>query len=355
SRRPHTMFSRDWSSDVCSSDHREHPFRGVREGGEAFAGDGRVEADGLRVRVRRWWDPSPALGAMQPAALAEGGRALEDALAAAGASGGGLAGHPGPAELAEACAAGDLAGAVEAAERIVGLGPGLTPSGDDILCGLLVSLRLVGDAVRHGRRAVWLADWLGAAVTADAGTRTTALAATLLHCAAAGGAGAEVAAVLRGVAGHEPPALPVRRLLAVGHTSGADPAQGVLAGCRAALALTTDAAAARRAPRASAARARRRRKGTAGEPRAKRKAGAVRRPAGPRGTLHEGLGRGTTGGLPRFGHAHAGEPGAVGAARGGRGDGRHGDRGQPRDGRGHGLRGPGGRGARRDRKSTRLN
>src|SRR5690606_28410956 len=141
--------------------------------------------------------------------------------------------HPDPAELAEACAAGDLAGAVEAAERIVGLGPGLTPSGDDILCGLLVSLRLVGDAVRHGRRAVWLADWLGAAVTADAGTRTTALAATLLHCAAAGGAGAEVAAVLRGVAGHEPPALPVRRLLAVGHTSGADLAQGVLAGCRA--------------------------------------------------------------------------------------------------------------------------
>ena len=139
---------------------------------------------------------------------------------------------------------------MEAAERIVGLGPGLTPSGDDILCGLLVSLRLVGDAVRHGRRAVWLADWLGAAVTADAGTRTTALAATLLHCAAAGGAGAEVAAVLRGVAGHEPPALPVRRLLAVGHTSGADLAQGVLAGCRAALALTTDAEAARRAPRA---------------------------------------------------------------------------------------------------------
>src|SRR5690606_18033036 len=237
---------------VVGATRREHPFRGVREGGEAFAGDGRVEADGLRVRVRRWWDPSPALGAMQPAALAEGGRALEDALAAAGASGGGLAGHPGPAELAEACAAGDLAGAVEAAERIVGLGPGLTPSGDDILCGLLVSLRLVGDAVRHGRRAVWLADWLGAAVTADAGTRTTALAATLLHCAAAGGAGAEVAAVLRGVAGHEPPALPVRRLLAVGHTSGADLAQGVLAGCRAALALTTDAEAARRAPRVSA-------------------------------------------------------------------------------------------------------
>ncbi|MGP4025170.1 DUF2877 domain-containing protein [Actinomadura sp. 3N407] len=241
---------------VVVATRREHPFRSVREGGDAFVGDGRVEADGLRVRVRRWWDPSPVLGGMQPAALATGVRSLEAAFTDAGMAGGGLAGHPDPDALARCCAAGDLAGAVEAAERIVGLGPGLTPSGDDILCGLLVSLRLVGDAVRHGRTAVWLADWLGAAVTADAGTRTTALAATLLHCAAAGGAGAEVAAVLRCVAGHEPPTAAVRRLLAVGHTSGTDLALGVLAGCRATLALTARTAhtahATRRTPRVPA-------------------------------------------------------------------------------------------------------
>ncbi|GAA0556894.1 DUF2877 domain-containing protein [Actinomadura livida] len=247
---------------VLVATRREHPFRAVREGGDALVGDGRVEADGLRVRVRRWWDPSPALGTLQPAALAAGVRSLEAALEAAldgaGMAGGGLAGHPDPVDLAAACAAGDLAGAVEAAERIVGLGPGLTPSGDDILCGLLVSLRLVGGAVRHGRPvplhdAVRLADWLGAAVTADAGTRTTALAATLLHCATAGGAGAEVAAVLRCVAGHEPPDTAVRRLLAVGHTSGTDLAQGVLAGCRAVLTLTAHASrAGRPTPRVSA-------------------------------------------------------------------------------------------------------
>ncbi|MCP9971657.1 DUF2877 domain-containing protein [Actinomadura madurae] len=132
----------------------------------------------------------------------------------------------------------------------MGLGPGLTPSGDDILCGLLVALRLVGEAVRHGGTAVRLADWLGAAVTADAGTRTTALAATLLHCAAGGHAGAEVTAVLRCVAGHEPASAAVRRLLAVGHTSGADLAHGVLTGCRAVLALT--APAARRGSRVTA-------------------------------------------------------------------------------------------------------
>ncbi|MFD0686998.1 DUF2877 domain-containing protein [Actinomadura fibrosa] len=224
---------------VVVASRRDQPFRPVREGAEAWVGDGRVEAGPLTVRVRRWWDPSPALGTLQPAALARGVRALETALGAAGMTGGGLAGHPDPAQLAECCAAGDLAGAVEAAERIVGLGPGLTPSGDDILSGLLAALRLVGGAVRHGGPAVRLAGWLGAAVTADAGTRTTALAATLLHCAAEGAAGGEVAAVLRGVAGHETLAPAVRRLLAVGHTSGADLAWGVLAGCHATLALAT--------------------------------------------------------------------------------------------------------------------
>ncbi|WP_030144968.1 DUF2877 domain-containing protein [Spirillospora albida] len=223
---------------VIAAPRRDRPFQDVREGADAALGEGRADIGGLHVRIRRWWDPRPALGPLPPAVLARGVRALETALTAAGMTGGGLAGHPDPLLLADRCAAGDLAGAVEAAERIVGLGPGLTPSGDDVLAGLLLALRHVGGAVRGGGdTARWLADWLGAAVTADAGTRTTAPAATLLHCAAAGGAGAEVAAVLRGVAGSEAPSAAARRLLAVGRTSGADLAWGVLAGCRAALAL----------------------------------------------------------------------------------------------------------------------
>ncbi|WP_026405795.1 DUF2877 domain-containing protein [Actinomadura rifamycini] len=223
---------------VVPAARRDHPFRAVREGADAVVGDGRFETGGFAVRVRREWDPAPVLGPLHPAALARNLRAVEAACEDAGMAGGGLAGHPDPGLLADRCAAGDLAGAVEAAERIVGLGPGLTPSGDDVLCGLLVALRHAGGAVRPGGRAVWLADWLGAAVTADAGTRTTALAATLLHCAAAGAAGAEVGAVLRCAAGAEPPGPAVRRLLAVGHTSGTDLAHGLLAGCRAAVALT---------------------------------------------------------------------------------------------------------------------
>ncbi|REE99620.1 DUF2877 domain-containing protein [Thermomonospora umbrina] len=230
---------------VIAAGSRERPLRAIREGDEAWVGEGHVEVGALRIRVRRWWDPSPALGDLTLARLADGVAELEAACAG---SRFGLPGHPDPQLLAARCAAGDLAGSVEAAERIVGLGPGLTPTGDDVLAGLLVALRTVGAAVADGRTALWLADWLGAAVTADAETRTTTLAATLLHCADAGQAGAEAAAVLRGVAGHDPVGPAARRLLAAGHTSGADIAFGLLAGCRAVLSLSHAALAERGAP-----------------------------------------------------------------------------------------------------------
>ena len=214
---------------------RQEPFRGIQEGDEALVGDGCAEIAGrLRARVRRWWDPTPVLGPLSLARLAHGERVL------GGITGPwGLSGHTMPEILARACVAGDLAHAVDAAERIVGLGPGLTPSGDDALSGLLLALRLLGGAVPGGGRAVWLADWLGAAVTAHASDRTTSLAATLLHCAARGQASVEAARVLRGIAGQDPLVAAVRRLLATGHTSGADLAWGLLIGCRAAIVLRT--------------------------------------------------------------------------------------------------------------------
>jgi hypothetical protein len=225
------------NSVVLAAPGRQEPFRGIREGDPAYVGDGCVDLAGrLRARIRRWWDPTPVLGPLSLARLAQGVRALEAITGPWG-----LSGHRAPELLAQACADGDLAHAVDAAERIVGLGPGLTPSGDDALAGLLLALRLLGGAVTGGGRAVWLADWLGAAVTAYAGERTTSLAATLLHCAARGQASVEAAAVLRGIAGQDPFAPAARRLLATGHTSGADLAWGLLTGCRAALALSDGA------------------------------------------------------------------------------------------------------------------
>ena len=203
---------------------------------EAWAGHGRVLACGMDVHVRRWWDPCPVFGPLSRVRLEHGMTALARVYSAADGRPG-LEGHDGPAALAAACAAGDLAGAVEVAENLVGLGPGLAPSGDSMISGLLLALRLLGGATAGGTRAVWLADWLGAAVTCYAEQRTTTLGAALLHCAARGQAAEEVSAVLRGFAGQEPVEPAARRLLVAGGQAGTELTWGLLAGCGAALAL----------------------------------------------------------------------------------------------------------------------
>jgi hypothetical protein len=215
----------------------------VTVGDEAFAGDGSVEVGRLSLRVRRWWDPAPALGEVDPRKLASlclagvGPREPASLCLTGEAQGApGLAGHDAVELLAASCASGWLLGAVTAAERLVGLGPGLTPSGDDVLAGLLVTLRHLGTAT-GAERAVRLGGWLAAAVTFDARTRTTPLSATLLHCAARGEACPEVIAVLRGLAGRQPLEPALRRLHSLGHTSGADLAQGIAIGLDAVLAL----------------------------------------------------------------------------------------------------------------------
>ncbi|MFI6322294.1 DUF2877 domain-containing protein [Nonomuraea sp. NPDC050556] len=204
----------------------------VTVGDDASVGDGTVELGRLSLRARRYWDPAPPLGPVDLVRLA----LAVPLLSPVAERPPGLLGNGAIDLLAEGCASGSLVGALTAAEQLVGLGPGLTPSGDDVLAGLMVTLRHVGAAARVGR-AVWLADWLAAAVTFDAGTRTTPISATLLHCAARGEASPEVTAVLRALTGRgalEPALLRLRRL---GHTSGADLAQGVAIGVASVLAL----------------------------------------------------------------------------------------------------------------------
>lgn len=203
--------------------------------GPCWAGGDAVMACGLDIRIVRWWDPSPVFGPLSRARLDHGYGVLAR-LCAAAEQAPGLAGHDRPAQLAACCASGDLAGAVEAAEHLIGLGPGLMPSGDSMVSGVLLALRLLGGAISGGTRAVWLANWLSAAATYDAAQRTTTLAAALLHCAAHGQAAAEVSAVLLGMAGQEPLEPPAAKLLA--SVQGADLAWGLVAGCRAALRLS---------------------------------------------------------------------------------------------------------------------
>jgi hypothetical protein len=169
---------------------RKHPLADLAPGDLVTAGDRRLVVGELVVEVGRWWAPSRPRDATAPA--------------------------PGAAGVPEAAPGWD-----RLVLGLLGLGPGLTPAGDDLLAGLLVGLSARPD----------LREPLAAAVRRHAPTRTTWLSAELLRLATAGLAVPAVVAVADALAGHGgddalPRALPA--LLAVGHTSGPALARGLL-------------------------------------------------------------------------------------------------------------------------------
>ncbi len=110
---------------------------------------------------------------------------------------------------------------------LIGLGPGLTPSGDDLLGGALVALHLLG--------RIALRDALWHAVRERARADANAVSRAHLTAAAQGLGGAALHAVLNDVLTGTTAALP-RRLAAVeavGHTSGWDALAGVVIALRA--------------------------------------------------------------------------------------------------------------------------
>ena len=118
-----------------------------------------------------------------------------------------------------------------AATRLLGRGPGLTPSGDDVLTGFLVGAAVFGldaAALRH-------------TIAVLAPARTTALSAALLWHAARGECIDELAAVAAVLTGRSEPhgservGRAVSRLLAVGHSSGAALALGLVTAAESAL------------------------------------------------------------------------------------------------------------------------
>lgn len=126
------------------------------------------------------------------------------------------------AALQDALLREDNAGLAWHAPRLVGLGPGLTPSGDDILCGLLAAsfiLALRGSTIRLPHAVV-------EAIETAAKIRTTLLGRTLLHWAARGVAAQPLLDVLLSV-GSEGPLRGLHSVQALGHTSGRDMLAGV--------------------------------------------------------------------------------------------------------------------------------
>jgi hypothetical protein len=133
------------------------------------------------------------------------------------------------------------------AVALIGVGPGLTPAGDDVLVGLLAGL----DAIGHPLRAK-----IGAALAATAPSRTTSVgAATIDH--AVRGAYAEwlhdVLVTLGAVSGAVDPLRPaIARAMSVGATSGGDTLVGVFAAMDVADARAERAARVVRGARAAA-------------------------------------------------------------------------------------------------------
>ncbi|MGG5260616.1 DUF2877 domain-containing protein [Phycicoccus avicenniae] len=195
------------------------PDLGVSAGDVVVVGGGAVRFPTVVVRGVRTWRPARVRRGV--ASAVPPGSAVDDLLHAATPST--------PAWLTDAVRAA-LAGQVDAVARLVGRGPGLTPSGDDALAAALLARRALG--MLAPSCAPDAPDPLVTAVR-DRLHATTAVSASLLSSAVDGWATPEVVtlveAAARGDAAAVSAALPP--VLAVGHTSGAD----LVAGLRTAL------------------------------------------------------------------------------------------------------------------------
>ncbi|MGH8930991.1 MAG: DUF2877 domain-containing protein [Egibacteraceae bacterium] len=220
---------------VVSALARSAPFAQVAPRQVARIGAGRIEIHGMVVQVHRWWDPVPRLPTADPAVLAtrliEVQRLLEpwpyDEVDPVG-----IAVRERAMALATAAAALRVDAAARAAVALVGLGPGFTPSGDDIVAGFLSGLRLLPEACRTpmlggDRLAGTLAKAVSEAV-AGASMRTTAPSAALLAHAARGEVARPAGRLLAALVGAAPIGGAVQELLGVGHTSGLDLATGLV-------------------------------------------------------------------------------------------------------------------------------
>lgn len=115
---------------------------------------------------------------------------------------------------------GVAAKAMDAARSLLGLGPGLTPSGDDFLGGAMIAL--------HGTKRAPFARKLWHAIAPLVDSHTVGVSAAHLRAAARGAGGGALHEVLNAVLAGEAEALPsgLAKIDAVGHCSGWDALAG---------------------------------------------------------------------------------------------------------------------------------
>jgi hypothetical protein len=205
---------------------------GDRLGGstQVVVGDGGIRVGDVRLTISRWWDPVPRVGAIDGVAFASRLARMRELLpvwpdAADPAADVLVAGRD---RLRRALVTGQ--GVAEAVRELVGLGPGLTPAGDDVIAGTIAGLAVFGGAhaaTAGGGAAAETVDRLAEAA-AEFADRTTVLAADLTRLAARGAGAEPVAGLCHALSGDRAIEPAVQRLVEIGHTSGRDLAEGLL-------------------------------------------------------------------------------------------------------------------------------
>jgi len=201
----------------------DRPFAGVHPGAPVTVGARDIVTGTEHYRLARTWRTAvPVIRPCRRALAVLADRLIDAEIGV-------------PQPRVRALEAGLTTGEPRAAVRgLVGLGRGLTPGGDDVLAGTMVGLRAVGRTV--------LLQQVRRAVGADVADRTTAISVDLLRLAATGQAGLESLAVLGAIHAAQRSSCgsgrldaltaAIDKLLAIGHTSGADLATGLLIGLR---------------------------------------------------------------------------------------------------------------------------
>lgn len=131
--------------------------------------------------------------------------------------------------LALALAAGDCASARTAALPLLGLGPGLTPSGDDLVGGAWFAQRMKAASAQQGKQAAEV----GAQLIADARQRSHPIAAALFADCVIGATFAPLHRLARAMAtqsGAGELIAAASSVVAIGHSSGWDMLAGFMIG-----------------------------------------------------------------------------------------------------------------------------
>lgn len=251
-------------------------LQSLRVGMPAVIGGGGVDAGSLTVRVTRWWDPRPPVQALTADRLGRAARELSmvaaedtrpfgleaavERLATVLPTGTTRAPDacivnsgsrtPDPERTPDQNGSGRDETLAAACRGLIGRGPGLTPAGDDVLAGLLSALRILGPCLggRVQRHADACADRLAETVLPWADVNTTALSATLLMCADAGGVTSAAARLFRAVAGSGQLDAAAAELARIGHTSGRDLLLGIALGIRHLTTVATGSASSTSSP-----------------------------------------------------------------------------------------------------------